>query len=598
VNRPFPPGRHHRARRLGRVAGAGQRDRLPTSLSGLDVPCWQNLRSPQQASCLEAQPPPRWPTCDMEIQDETPLIASLLDGLEEDYREAVLHLAWDRCSETKERTLLFAFVELLPSEVPVPIDDYDPKAPDCSRRLGSESNHYIHIRHVVMPARQATAWYLDCRRGHAVMPPVDSVDRPLLTIAELGEEPQWPSLVSNMDESDIIPFCPQWIHCPRTHHLLPVADFNFGRLWSQDERERALEWLAGRLHFDLRDYPEYWGSVHLVAPNPVYRKLDSRLQPRTPPAESVLLRFQPRAGKSLNDIEISFVEQDSWGTTALRSTRVSGPLLRVNLDREVNAVAWNVCSAKRGTIEVSGNPHVFLKSIHMNVSVAQAAVIQGGGESYAVVRSGKPDDIIIGKPSNVAPGRSRMLGAYFERKRRRIAQDHMQRWFSGQKEEARDLLRSLIHEANSQVLLIDPYFRAQELTEFALAVGRTDISIRILSSSKVLKQPVAKGSPIRAGEQLLTTVRRLGTLEGMNPFEVRVMGGDSPDIHDRFLVLDQRIWLLGSSLHDFGSRGTMMVALPDPTPVRQDLLAAWFQSETLEMWIERRRKSKTEGNGE
>jgi hypothetical protein len=51
------------------------------------------------------------------------------------------------------------------------------------------------------------------------------------------------------------------------------------------------------------DYPECWGSVHLVAPNPVFRDLEVRRQPTsTADRESILLRFQPRAGKDLQGL--------------------------------------------------------------------------------------------------------------------------------------------------------------------------------------------------------------------------------------------------------------------------------------------------------
>jgi hypothetical protein len=78
----------------------------------------------------------------------------------------------------------------------------------------------------------------------------------------------------------------------------------------------------------------------------------------------------------------------------------------------------------------------------------------------------------------------------------------------------------------------------------------------------------------------------------MNPFEVRVMTGDRPAVHDRFLAVDDTIWHLGSSLNEFGSRGTMLLALPDPDAIRGDLLKAWNEAEALSVWIEKRRQNR------
>lgn len=58
----------------------------------------------------------------MYIQSESMLPLDPLESLDEDYKNAVLHLAWNFDRSSKTRTLLFAWVELLPTEIPPPID--------------------------------------------------------------------------------------------------------------------------------------------------------------------------------------------------------------------------------------------------------------------------------------------------------------------------------------------------------------------------------------------------------------------------------------------------------------------------------------------
>lgn len=528
----------------------------------------------------------------MKIQEESPLPTSPLEGLEEDYGSAVVHIAWDRHSESGELTLLFAFVELLPTEIPAPLDDYDFKAPRSSQRLGGESQHCIYIRHAVLPARDALDWYLACRIGNAVLP---WGKRSPVKLADLGEEPPWPTLISASDDSTALPFKPQWIHCPRTHHLLPLVDFDLGQLWSEEEKEKAQGWLEDRLHFELEKYPEYWGSVHLVAPNPVYREMRARLQRREPPAESVLVRFKPRAGKSVEGLELVFREKDPWGVTASRRATVVSPLMRMNFNREVNAVMEDVWDARRGLLEASSNAYSFMKTFKLDLGFTRKVVVQMQGQPYEVMRSGRVKRSTAGVLRKIGGARSRLLGAHFARRKRATAEGQDQRWFKDQNEEARNLLRSLLNAATSSVLLVDPYFGAEELGEFMLAVGREDIPIHILSASSELRKPISDGSTLPRGDQLLDTLRQLRAHEQMNPFEIRVMRGKKPDVHDRFLAVDKSIWLLGSSLKEFGSRGTMMIALPDPDAVRDDLLKAWNDAEVLETWVERRSREKTGG---
>lgn len=535
----------------------------------------------------------------MKIQEESPLLLEPLANLEEDYEYAVLHLAWDRNAETKALTLLFAFVELLPAEIPPPIDDYDYKAPHCSCRLGNKSKHHVYLRHAVVKARAALDWYLACRVGTAVLPgdggvipAADAADAKRLRLTTLGEAPVWPTLLSASDDTDILPFCPQWITCPRTHHLLPLADFDLGALWSVDEREEAQGWLKDHLHFDLGEYPEYWGSVHLVAPNPVFRKVRTRLQRRGAPAESVLVQFESRAGKSVSGLEMVFREQEPWGVTAARRVSVDGPLLRMNFDRQVEAVLAEVWDPRRGLLEVPSEPHHFIKRIHLDMSLMRKVVVQTPGETYELPRTSAPKRTTTGAAPKVPGAGSRLLSGHLARQQRSKAREQGQQWFKDQKDKATELLRSLLNEANSSVLLIDPYFGAEELARFGPTVGRDDIPIRILTSAEVLKEKVdAPGLP-EEGDQLLYVLEQVRANERMNPFEIRVMTGGRPSIHDRFLALGKSIWILGSSLNEFGSRGTMMLALPDPDAIRGDLEDAWKDAENFEPWLEKRRKKR------
>jgi hypothetical protein len=522
----------------------------------------------------------------MKIQEESPLLTSPLEGLEDDYGSAVVHIAWDRHSGTKELTLLFAFVELLPTEIPPPIDDYDFKAPRSSQRLGNESEHCVYVRHAVLTAREGLDWYLACRVGAAALP---WGKRSPLKLADLGEEPPWPTLISASDDSDAIPFVPQWIHCPRTHHLLPLVDFDLGQLWSEEEREKAQGWLEDRLHFDLVRYPEYWGAVHMIAPNPVYRKMDLRKPRRELSTNSVIARFEPRAAKTVTGLELIFRDKDPWGVTASRHVRVKHAVIKINSDKSKSK---DVLDPARGFLEVGNFATGFIGSVSIGISLSQKFFVQVPKTSYEVMKSGKPEVSTIGSTQKLTSAHDRLSGARFARRQGNAAKTHGQRWFKGQKDEARSLVRGLLNEATSNVLLIDPYFGAEELGEIMLAVGREDILIRILSSAKHLKTSSSKGDPLKHGAQLLNALGQLRAHERMNPFEIRVMLGKDPDVHDRFLSIDKRIWLLGSSLNEFGSRGTMMLALPDPEAVRDDLMKAWLDAAPLETWIDERRQSR------
>jgi hypothetical protein len=517
---------------------------------------------------------------------------------------AVVHLAWNlrRAGDGKEaqRTLLFAFVELLPTEIPPPPDDYEPKDPRFTEPLGKQSEHRVNVRHAVVPAKNALAWYLGCRRGLAVLPEDGGFPDPeaptakRLRLADLGEEPPWPTLLCVADDSDTIPFAPDWAKCPRMHHLISLADFDLDGLWSRGEQERAQEWLENHLHFSLEEYPEYWGSVHLMAPNPVYRQLYARRQHKTAPVDSVLLRFETRAAKSVEGLELIYRGASSTGKRYEYTATLHSALVRMNFEHGATAFQADIVDPTRGMLSNTNYLHVFISGFKLNMHIGGGTLRVNGPtpeSTYVVPRSGPPVLMGVAETAKVASAELRLAAANDRRHQRAAAARYDQRWFRGEQEEARVLLRGLLHGAEREVLIVDPYFGHTELFKFPLAVGREDVPVRILSSAVALD-----GHGGEKGNILLAQARHLRSDSHMNPFEIKVMTGAHPTVHDRFLLVDDRIWLLGSSFNEFGSRGTMMVSLPDPQPVREQLTKAWNDAVELETWVERPKKS-SRGNG-
>jgi hypothetical protein len=535
----------------------------------------------------------------MQIQNASPLPAEPLSPLESDYTLAVLHLAWDLHTPTKERTLLFAFVELLPQEVPPPDEDGD-----VSIRPWNKGEHRLFVRHALIPAAHAVEWYLACRRGVAVLPNDDDGKIPhpdspsarLLKLSDLGEEPPWPNLVCLDVEQDSVPFIANWQESPRVHHLVPLVDLELARLWENPkERENAISFLSEHLHFDIEDYPEYLGSVHLVAPNPVFRELSVRLSPGVPPLESVECRFDLRPGKDATGLDLVIREQRPTGESALSTVLVHAPTVNVQFDQGVDSIAASVIDPQRGMLRAARTPHTFVHSIKLGMSsISATRVIRGPTPEETIevqIHSGA-ERTTIGEEYRSPPGRLRLWSALHAREKRAQASAQHQRWFHGQKDEARRVLQGLLHGANREVMIVDPYFAHEELGGFATVVGQYTVPIRVLSSAEVLRAEASPG--LEKGEALQRALEHVTSTQQMNPIEIRVMTGSRPDIHDRFLLVDDRVWLLGSSLNEFGSRGTMMVALPDPRPVADQLHKVWRLAEPLAPWVEARRAHKSD----
>ena len=112
---------------------------------------------------------------------------------------------------------------------------------------------------------------------------------------------------------------------------------------------------------------------------------------------------------------------------------------------------------------------------------------------------------------------------------------------------------------------------------FGHAIRRRGVHLRVLSSTAGLKKPGLALSILQDIQE--TTFDRYSSKP-----EIRILG-DSPGVHDRFLVIDGNVWFSGNSLNRIGERAGMIVKLPDPEPVVERLESFWWQARPLSEWL-------------
>lgn len=159
-----------------------------------------------------------------------------------------------------------------------------------------------------------------------------------------------------------------------------------------------------------------------------------------------------------------------------------------------------------------------------------------------------------------------------------------QQWFRGDVEIAEEAVRKILATTKERALIIDPYFGADDAKPWLPTIAGNATEVQVLTSSSGLRQRGNRSSSLGAREcelsqleKLRDEIRALAEAGLVNATTIRVMMGAHPPIHDRFLVADDRVWLLGSSLNMFGLRGTMLVRLPSPLAVLPCLERVWSQ---------------------
>jgi hypothetical protein len=464
--------------------------------------------------------------------------------------------------------LLFGSVEILPKEVQPPPNIEWQHSGVVEDKLRSRL-FYTVFR---VPADMGVDWYRVCREEQKWTQPTEDFELnnaicPAHELRPLLQEPTWPLLALNNKESEF-PFIPPiWVGV-FTHHLMTEQT---EPPWKHPSHT-AEEFASQMLGFSFREYPEFLGSVHLLVPNPLLRNV----------RQSAIgeVGIDPRAGITLPKLNLTVIEETQAGI--VKCTAGEGEPGQNNFATgDENHQHGFILSCADGILHYE-KPVGSVRSVVIDLGLVSNTHVSVTGkkrtEEY-LAPSVLHSKVQVGEPAN--PGASRLLARGQDHRKTVREHKDSQFWFDGNSEDAKDLVRRLASHAHNRVVLVDTYFDGYAAALFCPAVNNKGVIAQILSSEFYLLKKESSASETKNLVVLNKVVADLH-LKKIDNFEIRMLPGknESP-IHDRFLVVDNDVWLLGSSFKDFGKRGTMLVKLRNPQPIIRQLTSHWENSLSL-----------------
>ena len=523
-----------------------------------------------------------------------------LDRAETDFVCAEITLVYDRTriagpATGSKRALLFGVVELLHDGLESGPERPTAKLGDsCGRFEGGA--HELNFRRVRLSVADGLAWYRACAGGTATVPQT-AAERatnaePLsLELPRFDEEPAFPNVVFDGDEA-FWSASPFWGARPggtRRHQLVPQHSILPFQSWSAAASESARTWLRASLPFELLERSRLMGSVHLVLTNPVFGDVRIRLNGANP--RHVYVALQQWPGRPLPPLTLFVRDDRPTGPAIIRSVSVGGPTTTIELPQEPHQFSLAIVGDEHGLLFVS-SPATFLRQIAFQMGLigrerrvsVPARSRARGGEEYRVGVASVETMHVGDLPLNSAI--STLLQDASETRERRDAERLGQRWFDNDVDAATQFVRDLVSRTQADVLIVDPYFGDTEALRFAFAPKTSGAAVRILTSKEYLFGWSPATDRTLLGNRLRAVVGDLAGRDNSLSIEVRVARGDKAPVHDRFIVIDGReTWLLGSSLNEFGSRGTTAVRLPYSSPIMAALERHWKAAPTLDSWL-------------
>lgn len=490
---------------------------------------------------------------------------------------SLLHLAWFRAAQS--RYLLFGWLEHMPADVPIQ-DGH----PFVSYKLGE--TEALHVSRFPLSRDESLQWLDKARTGQVNLPKhpdaTTSGDLAPLETINLRREPLVQSGVLSME----LPFLP-YLHSAAHFYLLqgdviPTITKVLG------EQNEPRQWLQDWLFFDVMSYPEYLGSLAVTHYDPLIRSVDTRLFPGEKGTQAIRLCTWPSAPPE--KLMLCGVERRNSGISPLQWAEIQDNMTQITWPHQPGQIALVILDEKRA-LRWHTQPATFIKEIRLEVNmIASQKRVEVRTEHGALLDSFIAPTLVSETISQGTPqvdrSQQRFTGAQSHREQLQLAKSMGLRWLDD-KVVAAGVIREIISGARNRVLIIDPYFGAAELARFGPFCTQAHVSIEIWTSAELLR---GKGGE---GTRLLNAHVEL-TKHAPSRVSIYVMKGKRAPVHDRFLVVDDKVWLSGNSLTDIGHRASVLVQLPDPTFVSERLDTYRSTLVLLSDWIDQHKQNKTE----
>ena len=510
---------------------------------------------------------------------------------DEDYSAVIVRLTWAirRGRKTDPRYLIVGAVELVPHEIPLPV----PVAP---RQLELSDRYILYASDVVTSVKDGLDWFNATESGISVRPDRNGqlwpADDPRALFFETSSWSPHPLPPTMLTPKLPVPFVTRWNRGPRVRHLITTRP---QEIFTEKERRAATKWLEKEVNVDLDLWPEFWGSAHLIAPNPIFRSIVMHCQVDESGRTVLATTIVPREGRSVDGLRLHVEEDLVGGGGVLASVTIREPVTRIALPRPPRGVRECVVDERRGVLWNSGD-FAFFGGFEVALSIGAqerrtVPAEEPEDDEFTVTLQNREPARTIKKGIAPPPAAEVMMRAASSVRARRQRAATEQAWFRDQAPEGVKALRAVVGNVAGEVIICDPYFGGRDIRNLVSAVANPSARVRVLASAMHLHREREK-EEITEGDFLQDRLAHVRTLPSMSEVEIRVMPGKKADIHDRFLWTGERLWMLGSSINRFGGRGTLMVVVPDHEPVLADIERVYAMSPTLSQWLATHRRRK------
>lgn len=321
---------------------------------------------------------------------------------------------------------------------------------------------------------------------------------------------------------------------------------------------------------NLAEYPEFIGNIYLVRYNPYFRSLRCSLSVSPP---GLYVSLQPRIPNK--QLAVQFVNRNFSGLFeytvdgVLDTSRSDFFFNLPDVPESVNVLVKD----EKGRLLYGASDMSFVTTFPVSVGIESKKVkLTHEDGSSETVSKFVTDNFTVGSRKQKVMSTISTTQAF------KILEESLEfTFFNGStdtvekernRERAAEYIKRILARASKTCMIADPYFNLNDLSHFVYTMPQTDLEIRILGATEFL---TSKYEDKKTAQEHKKEALRID--KSLKDFHSKVKGeeilfrllrGKCP-LHDRYIVADGMVWLLGTSFNEIGSRACTIVKLPHDT---------------------------------
>lgn len=321
------------------------------------------------------------------------------------------------------------------------------------------------------------------------------------------------------------------------------------RCFTPAEKEQAVLWMKELCDIDLETYPEFWGSNILCMTDPILWKI--KFFPSQTGKDQMALLF-PRDGQLLEGMRYQVQWESPLGSTSIPMENITSEVLSLpNLPFKQNP-QLKIWSQKGELLEsipmsawFSGS---FCSTWHHRRLPNKNWVPVWPSEFYE--RKTADDKNLIEQ----------------ETKRRTLEDLEKKRWFvyfrDGEEKKAQKIIGELLASAGREIVICDMYLDEVAIQKVVKGWVRCN-RLMCFGLKRYLNRAKKDGTPthLERMKELAEELCQSGCVKELCLYALE------EGVHDRFIIVDDVAYCLGSSLNSFGHNDCVFYKSPNPKTI-------------------------------